>query len=64
MPLSRHKVGIYPETCSHATCQGTFGHSRLSSLSHWTDSGIKCGINVHELISTQKKKKKEKAGGE
>ena len=24
----------YPETSSHATCQGTFGYSRLSSLSH------------------------------
>ena len=34
MPLSRHSVGAYPETKSHATCQGTFGHSRLSSLSH------------------------------
>ena len=27
-------VGTYPETRSHATCHGTFGHSRLSSLSH------------------------------
>ena len=34
MPLSRHSVGIYPETSSHVTCQGTVGHSRLSSLSH------------------------------
>ena len=34
MPLSRHSVGTYPETSSHATCQGTFGFSRLSSLSH------------------------------
>ena len=34
MPLSRQSVGIYLETSSHATCQGTFGHSRLSSLSH------------------------------
>ena len=33
MPLS-HSVGTYLETNSHATCQGTFGHSRLSSLSH------------------------------
>ena len=29
MSLSRHSVGAYSETC-----QGTFGHSRLSSLSH------------------------------
>ena len=35
MPLSRHSVGIYPETSSHATCQETFGHSRLSALSHY-----------------------------
>ena len=27
-------VGTYPETRSHATRQGTFGRSRLSSLSH------------------------------
>ena len=37
MPLSRHSVGTYPETSSHATCQGTFGHSRLSPLSHWNE---------------------------
>ena len=35
IPLSRHSVGTYSETSSHATCQGTFGHSRLSSLSHY-----------------------------
>ena len=29
-----HSGGTYPETSSHAACQGTFGHSRLSSLSH------------------------------
>ena len=29
------------ETSSHATSQGTHGHSRLSALSHWTDSGIR-----------------------
>ena len=34
MPLSRHSAGTYPDTSPHATCQGTFGHSRLSSLSH------------------------------
>ena len=32
MPLSRHSVETYPETSSHATRQGTFGHSRLGSL--------------------------------
>ena len=34
MPLCRHSVGTYQETSSHATCHGTLGHSRLSSLSH------------------------------
>ena len=34
MLLSRHSVGTYPETSSHATCQGTFCLSHLSSLSH------------------------------
>ena len=34
MLLSRHSVGTYLERSSHATCQGTFSHSCLSSLSH------------------------------
>ena len=34
MPLSRHSLGTYQETSSHATRQRTLGHSRLSSLSH------------------------------
>ena len=33
--LSRHGAGTYPETSSHATCHGTFSHSRLSLLSHY-----------------------------
>ena len=33
MPLCRHSVVTYQETSSHATCQGTLGHSHLSSLS-------------------------------
>ena len=33
-PLSWRCVGTYPETNSHATCQGTFCHSYLSSLSN------------------------------
>ena len=32
--LSKHRVRACPETSSHATCQETFGHGRLSSLSH------------------------------
>ena len=35
VPVSRYSVGIYPATSSHATCQGTFGHSHLSLLSHF-----------------------------
>ena len=31
---ARRSVGTSQETSSHATCQGTLGHSRLSSLSH------------------------------
>ena len=50
MLLSRHSVGTYSETSSHATCQGKFGHSSLSSLSH---RGLilaqKSGISVCEL---------------
>ena len=34
MPLSRHSVGTYQETSSHATRLGTLCNSRLSSLSH------------------------------
>ena len=62
MPPSRHSVGTYPETSLHATCEGTFGHSRLSSLSH---CGLILALRVefmyaNELISTSKTKKKEK----
>ena len=34
MPLSRQSVGVYQETSTHATHQGTLGYSPLSSLSH------------------------------
>ena len=34
MPLFRQSVEVYQETSSHATRQGTLGHSRLNSLSH------------------------------
>ena len=49
-----------------STCQGTFGHSRLSSLSHCglIRPGLKSEISVRELISTLKKKKKAQAGNE
>ena len=35
MPLSEHSVRTYQETSSHATRQGTLGHSRLSSRRHY-----------------------------
>ena len=34
MPLSKHSIGTYQETSSHATPEGTLSHSHLSSLSH------------------------------
>ena len=34
MLLSRHSVGTYQETSSHASHQGTHSHSHLNSLSH------------------------------
>ena len=61
MPLSKHNVGTYPETSSHATRQGTLGHSRLSSLSHCqTDPGLRSGISVGDQIFTSGKKKEQK----
>ena len=64
IPLSRHSVRIYPETSLHATCQGTFGHSRLSSLSHCgLILAYKSGKSVRELISNLKKKKKKTQTG-
>ena len=35
MPLCMHSAGTYQETSSHATRQGTLGHSRLGALSHF-----------------------------
>ena len=35
MPEQWHSLGTYQEMNSHATRQGTLGHSRLSSLSHF-----------------------------
>ena len=66
MPLSADSAGTSPETSSHATCQGTFGHSRLSSLSHcmWTDPSIKSGMSVRELIFTLTTTTINNTGGE
>ena len=65
----RATVGTYSETRSRATCQGTFGHSRLRSLSHCglilaKKKEKKSGVSVRELHSTSRKKKKKSAGGE
>ena len=61
MPLSRLSVGTYPETSSHANRQGTFGHSRLRSLSH---CGLILALRVELVCASysplQKKKKKLK----
>ena len=43
----------FRETSSHATRQGTLGHSRQSKLAEplWTDLDLKSGTGVRELIS-------------
>ena len=46
MPLSRHSIGTYQETSSHASRQGTFSHGHLSSLSHSGMILAKGGISV------------------
>ena len=63
MPLSRHSVGTYPETSSHATCQGTIGQSSQLAEPLWTDPVLKSGISVRELISTSENEKKKKSAG-
>ena len=60
MPLSRHNVGTYPETSAHATRQGTLSQSSQLADPLWTDPGLKSVINVRDLMSTYKKKKKKK----
>ena len=52
--LFRQSVETVRETSSHATRQGTLGHSRLAELAEplWNDIGVKSGISVLELIST------------
>ena len=63
MPLSEHGVGTYQEASSHATSQGSFGYSHLSSLSHFgVILELNSGISARELISTKKKKKNPQAG--
>ena len=47
MPLSRHSVGTYQETSSHATHQGTLVNSRPSSLSS-------CGLILVSTTETER----------
>ena len=62
-PLSRRSVGTFPETSSHATCQGTFGHSRLSSLSHCgriLALAVELACASKSPLRNEKKKEKKK----
>ena len=52
MPLSRHIVGTYQETSTHATRQrNTPLQSSQPADSLWTDPGLKSEISVRKLIS-------------
>ena len=57
MLLSRHNVGTYPETSSHATCPRTFSHSHLSLLSHCGKTGVEWTPNAsqHTKLTPEKK---------
>ena len=58
MSLSRHSVGTYQETSSHATRRGnTQPQSCQLAEPLWTDPGLKSGISVRELMSNKKNKK-------
>ena len=57
MPLSRRSVGTSPETSSHATCQGTIGHSRLSSLSHCGNMRVERTLNKSQHTKSTLEKK-------
>ena len=63
MLLSRHSVGTYSETSSHATCQRIRPQSSQLADPLWTGPCIKSGISVSELISTLNKLKAQ-AGNE
>ena len=56
--LSRHTMGTYQR---NKLTRNSSGNARPQSSEPaeplWTDSGIKNGIGVHEMISTKKKKK-------
>ena len=59
MSLSRQSVGIYQETNSRSTHEGTLGQSSQLSEPLWTYPGLMNGLSLRELISTLKKKEKK-----
>ena len=60
MLLFRHSVGTHQEMSSHATCQTTLGHSRLSSPNH---CGLILAYRVELVCPTKSPLKKKSAGG-
>ena len=61
--LTRHSVGTYQETSSHASRQETL-KSQSSQLAEplWTDPGLESEISVRELIPIKTKQKKRGRG--
>ena len=53
MPLSRHSVGTYPETSSCNLSRNIWLQSSQLTEPLWTDPGLKSGIGVCMLISTE-----------
>ena len=52
MPLSRYSVGTYPETSSHATCQGTLEIDISCRDETWmyTQAAYGAGVLTTEVI--------------
>ena len=61
MPLFRHSVGTSQEKRTHT--QLVREHSVTVVEPLWTDSGLKSGISVCELISIKKKKRRKAQAG-
>ena len=62
MPRSRHSVRTNQETNSHTTHQGILSQSFQLAEPLWTDPSLRSGISLRKLISTEKKKKKNRQG--
>ena len=60
MPLSRHSVGIYPETSTRDLSGNIWPQSSQLAEPLWTNPELGSGISVRELISTSNKKQKKK----